>query len=424
MRVLWVSPNGGNFASDEIMGTGGWVGSLEKSIIESNINIELAIVFISEIYSTPMMIGKVTYYPVYYPKQNNLQKLNSRWFNKQEQYEDDILQKMCSCIKSFKPEVIHVWGIENYYAKIISRTKVPCVVHIQGFASSIIEHYLPEGVTLLDLKKIDGIINVNILKRGHYHSYLQFEQRVNNEQLMSKYVKYWMGRTEWDHAVSFCLNSEAKYFHCDELMRPEFYKKRWHYHYDGVLRIQSSISDTWYKGIDIVLKTAKLLKKIGVNFVWNVYGVDSKSDILDFVIKKLKIMPSDVNVAFNGRVSGEKIQKGLLSSDVYVHPSNIENSSNAIAEAMCVGIPIVAQYVGGNPSMLKDASGKLVQSNDPFSLSYAIISMIDKDNAELYSHNAGKTAYYRHNPNNVLNDLVMIYRLIINENGQGKNIQK
>lgn len=54
--------------------------------------------------------------------------------------------------------------------------------------------------------------------------------------------------------------------------------------------------------------------------MWNVYGVDSKSDILGFFIKKLKIMPSDVNVAFNGRVSGEKIQRGsLVQMYTFIH---------------------------------------------------------------------------------------------------------
>jgi glycosyltransferase involved in cell wall biosynthesis len=67
----------------------------------------------------------------------------------------------------------------------------------------------------------------------------------------------------------------------------------------------------------------------------------------------------------------------LTLADVYVHPSHIENSSNAIQEAMLLGMPVVATNVGGTPSLFTDnKEGLLVQSKDPYAMAGAILECL------------------------------------------------
>ena len=119
---------------------------------------------------------------------------------------------------------------------------------------------------------------------------------------------------------------------------------------------------------------------------------------------------------FKGRVDGNQIRTGLLACDVYVHPSYIENSSNAIAEAMMLGVPTIAQFVGGNSTMLKDSSGLLVPSGAPYDMAYAIMGMRDKETAENYSEKALNVASQRQNTKKVISDLMHIYQKIIYSN--------
>ena len=415
MRVAWVAPNGGNFTLSSLKGTGGWISSMESALLESNEDIELGVVFVHSEDLQPIKHDRVTYYPVYRPLENNIQKLYHRWFRDEEKYEDALVAQMVEYIEQFKPDIVHIWGCENLYVKVLKYINYPSVVHIQGFASSIVQHYLPNGVSVADIASQDNFLDRYIFKRGNLHNYKSFLLRVAIEKEMAEYITNWIGRTEWDRASAYCLAPQAKYYHCDELMRKEFYEHQWRYHYDGKLVIQSSISNTWYKGVDVVLKTAQTLKSLGVDFEWNVYGVTEGSSVVRFFSRRYHIEPKSMNVNLLGYVDGATIMQGLLKSDVYVHPSYIENGCNAVQEAMLLGLPIVAHYTGGLTTTLNDNSGMLVQPSDSSAMAYAILQMRNRDVAEYYSQRGRKTAISRHDRNRVVADLLTAYRSIINE---------
>ena len=92
-------------------------------------------------------------------------------------------------------------------------------------------------------------------------------------------------------------------------------------------------------------------------------------------------------------------------------PSAIENSPNSLAEAMLVGTPIVASYVGGVPDMLKDKEeGFLYCYNDPGMLATYISKIFESDElASYFSNNSRKTAWKRHDPLQLENTLIDIY---------------
>lgn len=412
MRILWIAPNGGRFDLESQKG-GGWISSLEKALVETYPDIELGIAFLSENYSEPVGRDNVTYFPVFKPPVGKCKRL---WNRLRRRTEEEVLLKGFEKVaNAYNPDLLQIWGAEHFHIKLAKSLKYPQVVHIQGFASVISHYYLPFGVSVNDLKKCDGIIN-RILKRGYSYSYNCFLQRAETEKEYSQYVKNWIGRTEWDKSCAYILNPSAKYYHCDELMRDDFNGEKWNYHFDGVIRIQSSISEEWYKGVDIVIRTAKILKEAGCYVQWHIYGVSQKSAITKYFLSKYNCNPKNDGLIFHGKVKSDVISKGLRDVDVYVHPSYIENSSNAIVEAQLVGTPVIAQYVGGNPTMLNEESGILVPCNDPNMMAYAILQMTHKEIAEKYSKNerehvAKKSKEY------VLRDLMNIYHEVIKSEG-------
>ncbi len=420
MRVLWIAPNGGNYKNNIVKGTGGWIGALQEELIKKDSDLNLGISFPSS-DDKELRDGNVTYYPI---KVNDTEGLihRVRFLLSYDRMKlaKKLKEGMLKVIEDFNPDVVHIWGLENMYAILIPEIKCPFVVHIQGFMTPIYTSYFSPGFSLLNLKKMDSILNplnwgyrlLNLSQIGLYKGY---KKRSEIEIDVSHYVKYWMGRTEWDRDISKLLSPNSIYFHCDEMIRSDFVDCKWQYHYDGILHIQSSISQYWYKGIDVILKTADILKKLGVQCEWNVYGIKPKHRLVKYFERSLGIKAEDVNIVFHGYVDAATIRNSLLKSDVYFHPSNIENSSNAIAEAMILGVPTIAQFVGGNPSMLKDDSGILVSQGEPYIICAALLKMIDKNVAIHYSEKALEVSRKRQNNDKIVSDLLNIYSIVKSE---------
>lgn len=411
MRVLWIAPNGGNYKKGIVKGTGGWIGALQNELIKYVPDIELGITFISSSDNVVVQEDRVTYLPIKKSTPSGgIQGIIHGFFGNKEKDDLVLAHQLQSRIDEYKPDVVHIWGIENDYASIIKLIDKPFVVHIQGLLSLYIYIYLPYGFSKHDLFKADFPIRW-LLRAGNLRDYKFAQYRAQRELALGRYVKNWIGRTDWDHTMSQMLSPGSRYFHCEEMMREDFNDARWEYHYDGkTIHIHSSLSAEWYKGMDIVLKTAKILKEHGIDIEWDVYGVERSNYRLRYFIKKLGIIPEDVNVCFRGRVDGNTIREGLQYCDVFVHPSYIENSSNAIAEAMILGVPVVANNVGGNASMLRENSGVMVAPNEPYIMAAKIKEMTEKIIAEGYSARSLNVARDRQDKESIIKTLMNIYR--------------
>lgn len=412
-----MAPNGGLYKANVIKGTGGWIGTLQNCIMHQIPELELGITFKSN-DTEYIHESSVYYYPVSYHSGNSWSKLANRLFLSEDAREKKVVERYLEVINSFKPEVVHIWGLEDpSHAMLIPKLDIPFVVHIQGLTSFILQTYCPPFFSITDLKKADwsslSAVKNRLTGKGIYSIYKDYCYRAEMELKYGSYVKNWIGRTEWDKIASQMLSAQSRYYYGDELMRDDFKGYQWHYHYNGKLSIQSSLSTDWYKGVDVILRTAKIMKDIGHEFTWNVYGIGQCDTVVRYMVRKLRISPTDVNVVFRGRVPGKTICEGLLSSDVFVHTSYIENSSNAIAEAMQLGVPIVAQNVGGLSSLLSNNSGKLVPTNEPYILANAIINMKKREIAEEYSNNSLKVSKGRSDSEKLIYDLYNTYKEVI-----------
>lgn len=176
--------------------------------------------------------------------------------------------------------------------------------------------------------------------------------------------------------------------------------------------IVSVISNPWYKGVDLILKTAKLLKvNVGLDFEWAVYGV---SDIR-FFENKYGIKAHDVNVDIKGSVGKETLVDALCDASCYVHTSYIDNSPNSLCEAQYLGVPVLATYVGGIPSLVEDGlTGILFPANDPYTLAGHLQAIYNnRQFSEELGNAARRIAIDRHNPDSIGASLLNIYREIL-----------
>ncbi len=84
----------------------------------------------------------------------------------------------------------------------------------------------------------------------------------------------------------------------------------------------------------------------------------------------------NLNIKLLGGSGEREISQLLQSADIYCQASHIENSPNSLCEAMLIGMPVIASYAGGTPSMLdNEQEGLLFQNGDAHALAGAILQM-------------------------------------------------
>lgn len=413
MKVLWVIPYANLNLSGKVQG-GGWITALAHKIVERD-DIELAIAEPSllaspnkkdvegiVLYSTPVVVkvrfGKIL--PYRYSYKRNM----------------EFCRRMLSAVDDFKPDIIHIWGSESGFGLVAKMTNIPCVLHIQGIINAYNNVYFPPNVSLC--RVFWSMVSQSPLRgalrfyRHIYRGYKYFGFHAELEKEIFKCVRNYMGRTEWDKNVTSVLSPNAHYFYVSEMLRDEIMNsEKWKYHSKRrKLVISSIVRNDLYKGHDVIMRAAKHLKKLYGDFEWNIYG-NTPINVQEALVG---IKAAEVNVHCRGSVCTDELVRALLDSDVFCHPSYVENSSNAICEAQMLGVPVVATDGGGTATMLKDGAGILIPTCDDYQMAANILRVKnERQLSESISKREIALAEVRHNPDTIVSDVVNAYRDIV-----------
>lgn len=407
MRILWfsVTPSLFNPHSNGHNG-GGWIASLEQ-IVRQNKSIELGIAFYFPDKSFKYHNEGVTYYPLQTESHSFVDKL----FKKKS---SNNIEKYLQIVEDFKPDIIQIFGSENEFGAICKQTDIPVVIHMQGCLPPYHNALMPVG-----MKRSDFLFKKGLSLGYRFiglRSEKAFRRKAEREIEIIQSCKYFMGRTEWDKSLIDLFNPGATYFHCEEALRDSFItsEKRWKYSEEKKKTIISVISRPWYKGCDLILKTAALLKRFtDIDFEWKVYGIPE----MKFFESIYGIKAKDVNVHPMGTALKEELVDALCSASCYVHTSYIDNSPNSICEAQILGVPVIATNVGGISTIVDDnKDGILFPANAPYTAASLIKRVTcDRTMAESMSKQAISRATERHNPKSIGKRLSEIYYSIIQE---------
>ena len=210
-------------------------------------------------------------------------------------------------------------------------------------------------------------------------------------------------------------------------MRDSFYMNNWEL--EKCERHSIFVSQSYYplKGFHHVLEAAAIIKRYYKDIKIYTTGKDvfelskiekvKESSYSSYIRSLICRYDLRDNVKFLGYLSESEICERYLKSHVFVSASSIENSSNSVAEAMLLGMPIVASAVGGVPDMLEDKKeGFLYQSDAPYMLAHYIMKMFEDDEtAKEYGLAARKRALYTHDRDLNNQKLVEIYEKVVEE---------
>lgn len=394
MKILWFS-NVPLFASNDILkvenkGSGNWISSLEKEI-SLLMDIELAIAFHTNNENINQIQTKennsVKYFLLPRKKISKAGRILKNWTGDYEELSG--IPYYHAVIERFNPDVIHIFGFENSFIKILPKYNEKTIVHIQGIVNAI-NQFIYGRYSKLDLLKTTSIRN---LIKGEFYSQTtvkRFKKMALSEAEAFKSCKFLFGRTEWDKRVSQLMAPNASYFHCHEIMREEFYKNKWNKKRKDEIVLYSTSNDIPYKGIDQIMRVNELLKEHMPNlkYKWRVAGAEETS--MSVKVLRKKGFKKCKQLEFVGKLSAPEITGEMKNSDLFIYPSYIENGCNAVQEAMLLGMPVICTAAGGVPSIIDNGkTGLLVQPGDSFAMAGAILELINNSD---YAKNLGKNA--------------------------------
>lgn len=411
MRLLWfeITPPSSYRGDGNVLA--GWQDSLEY-IVRRNSKIELFVAFEATSDCEKKVIDNVTYIPIHTKDKLGFwkrQKEKTSWKYNQKR----VVKAALQVIEQVQPNIIHIFGMEWSWAAVANYTKIPCVVHIMG---SIVPYYnalFPPRYNEYDMYRF---LFPNIKKIIDYWLDLKRQKSWRDLEVEKwKGINFYMGRTNWDHSLMSILHPNAIYYHVEEALRPQFWSENYSWkakRNDHKIHLASTGCSTFWKGPDMLLKVAFVLKMLNVDFEWKVAG--KMPNLIKQVVEKKEGMTfEDCNVTFIGFTQPDNLAKILCESSMYVHTAYIENSPNSICEAQLMGVPIVSTNVGGISSLVED-NGILVPANDPWQMAFAILKIYNNQElAKKYSVNGKKIAMKRHDSSNILNQLMACYESIL-----------
>ena len=405
MRILWFEVTEPSAYVSGGAPIGGWQDSLER-IVRTIPNIELVIAFVSEKHSEIKVINGVVYVPIF-TRWSFWERIFRKYW---DVYMEKMLPEAISIVERYKPDLIHVFGTEWPFGQIAAYTDIPVVIHIMGAIVPYNNANYPPGYSYRDMlysnwwnpKKLI----VQYLAERDKRNWEQWERKTWN--IVSNY----MGRTQWDESLSRVMHPSRRYFHVEEALRIDFLlgKHHWQLPKDGKLRLISTGCSSYWKGPDMMLKVAKILVNLGIDFEWKVAGY-MPVDIMKTVEQREGVKFDECNVQILGFRKPEELIQLLCFSTMYVHTAYIENSPNSICEAQCLGLPVVSTNVGGIATLVRqNVDGILVAANDPWQMADAIFEL-SKDKSRLlrYSENSRKFALARHNDEHIKKQLLDCY---------------
>ena len=350
--------------------------------------------------------------------------------NTPERYKPELEEKLAAIVRDFAPDLVHIFGTEFPHALAMARAfgkPERTLIGIQGLCGSIAEVYMEglpykvqRAVTFRDWYRQDS------LRRQQQ----KYRQRAVNEREALRLANHITGRTHFDREAAEMIHPEALYHPMNETMRAPFYSGRWRLGAAEPYSIFLSQGDYPIKGFHYMLQAMPSILEhfpqaqlcvAGNSIVGNIGGriprkkyptpvwITAYGRYLRSLIRRNGLQG---HVTMLGKLSAEQMKEQFLRSHVFVCPSTIENSPNALGEAMLLGMPVVAAKVGGIPDFVEDGEeGILFPGGRYEELALAVQTVFrDNETAVRLGENARARARLTHSPDTNYMRLLEIYR--------------
>lgn len=335
-------------------------------------------------------------------------------------FDEATLIKCSQIIQRWKPDLVHIHGTERFYGLITGRgySAVPAVLSVQG----LLGPYSKRLAFFGELSDIEIIkthwIREYAFRKGLLRDYLQIKKRAKIEREILFRNHYFLGRTEWDKAHVMAANPSARYFHGDEMIRRVFFDEEWRITRCRRHSILFTNSGHPRRGTEVIIDAVAGLVTTFPDIHLTLAGnFSTKSGYGRFLVRRLQRLGIYERVSFPGFLSEAEVAAALRSAHVFVIASYVENSPNSLCEAMVVGVPCIAGYTGGIPSLITHRKdGLLFPCGESVMLSQFLREVFENDALAVeVGANGRRRARLRHDSDQILASLLETYRNIVSK---------
>jgi len=246
---------------------------------------------------------------------------------------------------------------------------------------------------------------------------------ISDKKLASLYRRYFP-KVDGFHVVSQSIAKEAEKYGADTnnitIINPAVEKKLLNYKADQTKHLDSNTLHIisvgrchWIKGYTFALDAMAILKKEKIDFHYTIIAGGRDQENILYQIHDLGL--SECVTFINGLPHEETIIK-LFESDILLLPSLEEGISNAVLEAMALGVPVISTDCGGMKEVIRNSeNGFIVPVRDSNSMVGAIQNFIhlDENNITKIIQNARETILQNHLLSHQIDRFKSLYRNIL-----------
>lgn len=328
-----------------------------------------------------------------------------------------VIRRSAEIIDSWKPDVIHFHGTERVFGltKAHGLTKVPAAVSIQGLLGPCSKKVFG-GLSFREVLATHRPREL-LLRGGAFGQRRQWCRGSKTEETMIRSMDAVLGRTTWDQAHAWRIDCDVAYYHVGEILRSQFYDARWGISKVRRHQIMVTNARSPMRGLETVLDALVLLRREFPDVkVCVAAGLSKAGGYGRFVRRRIGALGLADNIELLGFLTADELIAQLRNSHCYVIASYIENSPNSLCEAMMLGMPCVASFVGGIGSLMQpEHSGLMFPVGDESVLAQQIRRLFqDDDLAVRLGTVARGQAHARHDRRRVVGELLGAYKAIVN----------
>ena len=161
-----------------------------------------------------------------------------------------------------------------------------------------------------------------------------------------------------------------------------------------------------FKGIDVLIEAARLYESEGQGRIVTIIAGDGE------LAPQLRKQAKDYklkDVHFLGHLDISQLRELYSSADVSIVPSRREPFGLVAVEALACGCPVIATNQGGLPDIINDKVGALVDVDDAFGLSAAILHELFRPDSTERRKYAAKYAFEEFAQESLMDTLIDIY---------------
>jgi len=409
MKILWFSNK--VFDGKDIGNTGTWLDAMVQRLV-ANKDVELCNVTAGNVKApTQQDVGPITQWivPAVVPRRDGLPPA-------------DIVTEIVKIVADFSPRLIHIWGTENYWGLLTTRNLIqhPTLLEIQGLKFAIAKNFRGG----LSFKEQMSCVGLKEIIRGAtiYQGCKRFERWGVFEKEMIAHHHFIAVQTEWVDAQVKAINADCQTFHTDLILRNSFYDSApWHFKGNFTIFCSAAYSSP-FKGLHVAVRAVAQLKNRFPNIMLRIAGAHQSKGIrqdgyIRWINQQITKLGIEKNVHWLGSLTADSMIKEMTLASAMLIPTYIENCCTSMQEAMVIGIPIVASYTGGLPSIASDEESVLFFSpGDEAMCAHQLERVLtNRELATRLSQQARAVAVTRNDPAKVLNRQLEIYRQVLSE---------